>query len=158
MGLPTHARSAPPGRRSGTAAGRYHARVTGPAAPTRSGIHRARALVPAILAAAVGASVLFFLAGPLGVTSGLLIVSTALGWIVGLAVRPAGDDSSAGRRVAAAVGLALAACALAWVATWGWSRVEGGALGPFDFLAEVYGVLLPAQIVFAALGAALGAR
>jgi len=106
----------------------------------------------------VGAGVLFFLAGPLGVTSGQLVVAAAVGWVVGLSVRTAGDGRSAGRRVATAVGLALVACAVAWAATWGWSRAEGGALGPLDFLAEVYGVLIPVQAVCAALGAALGAR
>ena len=138
--------------------GRYHADVTRLATPLPSGRGRARSLAPALAAAVVGAGVLFLLAGPLGVTSGLLVVTAAVGWITGLAVRVGVGGRTPGRRVGAAVGLALAACILAWGATWGWSRVQGGALGPRDLLAQAYGMLIPAQAAFAALGAALGAR
>jgi hypothetical protein len=126
--------------------------------PTGSASARARALAPALAAAAVGAGLLFFLAGPLGVTSGLLVVTAATTWIVGIAVKARDPGGPAGRRVATAVGLAFAAVIVAWIATWGWSRAEGGALGPLDFLAQVYGVLVVAQAAFAALGAFLGAR
>jgi hypothetical protein len=68
---------------------------------------RARALVPAAVAAVVGAAMLFFLAGPLGVTSGLLIIGAAVGWIVGLAVRAGDPVGSSGERAVTAVGLAL---------------------------------------------------
>jgi len=130
--------------------------VTRTATPSRSA--RARALVPAAAVAAVGAGLLFFLAGPLGVTSGLLVVTAATGWLVGLTVKMPDAGGPAGRRVATAIGITLAAVVVAWVATWGWSRAEGGTLGPLDFLAQVYGLLVVAQASFAAVGALLGAR
>jgi hypothetical protein len=126
--------------------------------PTSTRSARARSLAPAIAAAAVGAGLLFFLAGPLGVTSGLLVVTVATGWVVGLAVKVTDAEVPAGRRVAAAVAITLAAVVVAWLATWGWSRAEGGALGPADFLAQVYGILVLVQVAFAAIGALLGAR
>lgn len=105
----------------------------------------------------MGSALLFFLAGPLGVTSGLLIVTAATGWVVGLALK-ARIAGPSGRRVAIAVGLALGAVIVAWIATWGFSRAQGGALGPLDFLAQVYGLLVLVQAAFAAVGAVLGAR
>lgn len=119
---------------------------------------RARALAPAIAGALVGAGILFFLAGPLGVTSGLLIVTAATAWIVGIAVKAGDADRPTRTRVVTAVAIALGAVVVAWVATWGWSRTEGGALGPLDFLAQVYGLLVLVQVGFAAVGALLGAR
>jgi hypothetical protein len=130
--------------------------VTRTSSPPRSA--RARALAPALVAAVVGAGLLFFLAGPLGVTSGLLIVTAATGWIVGLVLKARDVGGPPGSRVATAVGISLAAVVVAWLATWGWSRAEGGALGPVDFLAQVYGILVLAQAAFAAVGALLGAR
>jgi hypothetical protein len=124
--------------------------------PTVTG--RGRALGPALAAAAVGAAILFVLAGPLGVTSGLLIVAVATGWITGLALKAQGAAGPAGRRVGTAVAIALAAVVIAWAATWAFSRVQGGALGPIDFLAQVYGAMLLLQAAFAAAGAVLGAR
>ena len=52
----------------------------------------------------------------------------------------------------------LGAVIVAWVATWGFSRLQGGALGPLDFLVQVYGLMLLVQAAFAAAGALLGAR
>ena len=98
-----HAGSTPrPAQDSGGRLGaRYHAGVTRTSMPKRS--DRGRALGPAVAAAAVGAGLLFFLAGPLGVTSGLLIVTAATGWIVGLAVK---SQDPARTRPAAASGRA----------------------------------------------------
>jgi hypothetical protein len=106
----------------------------------------------------VGATLLFLLAGPLGVTSGLLIVTAATGWIVGLALKARDPAARAGRRIGVAVALVLGAVIVAWVATWGFSRLQGGALGPLDFLVQVYGLMLLVQAAFAAAGALLGAR
>jgi len=123
-----------------------------------SGSGRARALGPALAAAAVGAALLFFLAGPLGVTSGLLVVTAATGWITGLVLKAQDAAGPAGRRVGIALFLALGAVVVAWAATWGFSRVQGGALGPIDFLGQVYGAMLLVQAAFAAVGALLGSR
>jgi hypothetical protein len=110
-----------------------------------------------------GAAILFVLAGPLSVDTGLLIVGAAVGWGIGLAVRTGaamarGGQGAAGRRLALAVGLACGACVVAWAGAWAWSHLQGGVLGPLDFLAQVYGPLLPAQLAFTAAGAAIGSR
>jgi hypothetical protein len=138
--------------------------VRGPA-PASPAAHRRgdRSLAYGAIAAAVGAALLFALAGPLSVDTGLLVVGVAVGWVVGVAVRtgaaharsPAGGS---GTRVATAIALALAAWAVAWAGTWGWSHVQGGVLGPAQFLIQVYGLLIPVQLMFATAAAAIGSR
>ena len=99
----------------------------------------------------------------MSVDTGLLVVGVAVGWAVGIAVRagaagarvPAGGS---GMRAARAVLLAVVACVAGWAGAWAWSHVQGGVLGPVDFLAQVYGLLVPAQLLFAAAGAAVGSR
>jgi hypothetical protein len=138
--------------------------VRGPApAPVAARRRGDRSLAYGAGAAAIGAAVLFGIAGPLSVDTGLLVVGVAVGWVVGVAVRtgaararvPAGGS---GTRVATAVALALAACAVAWAGTWAWSHVQGGVLGPAEFLIQVYGLLVPAQLLFATAAAASGSR
>ncbi len=123
---------------------------------------RASAARPALagfVVAAIGAAILVVLTGPLSVTTGLLVVAAAVGWATGLAVKLGGGAELAGGRSAAlAVLLAVGACLAGWVGAWAWSRATGGALGPIDFLAQVYGILVPAQAVFAVAGAVLGSR
>lgn len=123
-----------------------------------------RSIVYGGAAALAGAAVLFVLAAPLSVDTGLLVVAAAAGWAVGLATRVGAArartafDGRASARMETAVALAFAACVVAWLAIWGWSRVQGGVLGPVDFLAQVYGLLVPAQALFAVAGAAIGSR
>jgi hypothetical protein len=131
---------------------------------------RASAARPALagfVVAAIGAAILVVLTGPLSVTTGLLVVAAAVGWATGLAVKLGGGAELAGGRSAALAGgrsaalavlLAVGACLAGWVGAWAWSRATGGALGPIDFLAQVYGILVPAQAVFAVAGAVLGSR
>ncbi len=105
---------------------------------------------------------MFVLAGPLSVDTGLLVVGAAAGWVGGLAVKVgaarARVPAAAGRRAVMAVALTLAASTVAWAAIWAWSHVQGGVLGPVDFLGQVYGLLVPAELAFAAAGAAIGSR
>jgi len=140
-----------PGTRYGSAA-----RVEG------GSVSRASALRPTlagVVVAAIGAAILVVLTGPLSVTTGLLLVATAVGWAIGLAVKLGGGAALGGGRSAAiAVVLALGACVAGWIGAWAWSRATGGALGPIDFLGQVYGILVPAQAVFAVAGAVLGSR
>ena len=123
---------------------------------------RASASRPALagaVVAAIGAAILVVLTGPLGVTTGLLLVAAAVGWAIGLAVKLGGGAALAGGRSAAiAVLLALGACVAGWIGAWAWSRATGGALGPVDFLSQVYGILVPAEALFAVAGAMLGSR
>ena len=48
--------------------------------------------------------------------------------------------------------------ALGQAGLWQYARTEGGVLAPLDYLAEVYGPLVPLQLVAAAVAAWVGAR
>ena len=62
------------------------------------------------------------------------------------------------RRIVIAVGLALAAVVLAQVGLWQYGLTEGGVLSFVDYLSEVYGPLVPLEVVIAAVLAWLAAR
>ncbi|MCU0504707.1 MAG: hypothetical protein MUE82_02870 [Chloroflexi bacterium] len=135
------------------------ARPAAPAARDRAD----RSLAYGIVAGVIGAAVLFVLAGPLSVDTGLLAVGVAIGWVVGVAVRTGagragGAARPAGGRAVTAVALAVGGSVAAWVGAWAWSRVQGGVLGPVDFVSQVYGLLLPVQLVFTAAAAWIGSR
>ena len=92
-------------------------------------------------------------------TAGLVIVAAAIGWGVGAGLRfGAGPDLSPRRRVFIAVVLAIVSVALGQAGLWQYGRTEGGVLAPLDYLAEVYGPLVPLQLVAAAVAAWVGAR
>ena len=147
----------PPVRLLGRAPGSRYASTAEAAPSPRAGV--ARPVLAGAAVAAIGAGVLLVLTGPLSVTTGLLLVGAAVGWAIGLAVKLGGGAALAGGRSAAlAVALGLGACVVGWVGAWAWSRATGGALGPVDFLAQVYGILVPAQALFAVAGALLGSR
>jgi hypothetical protein len=89
-------------------------------------------------------------------TGGLLVVAVTLGITVGLAVAAgATGDVPAGTRRALAVTLALAGLAGALVANW---ALSGMYLGPLDYLAQVYGALVPVEVALAVAGALAGSR
>jgi hypothetical protein len=148
----------PPGLLARAPGARYAstARVEGGSASRASAT---RPALVGVVVAAIGAAILVVLTGPLSVTTGLLLVAAAVGWAIGLAVKLGGGAALGGGRSAAiAVVLALGACVVGWVGAWAWSRATGGALGPVDFLGEVYGILVPAQAAFAVTGAVFGSR
>ena len=60
-----------------------------------------------------------------------------------------------GARRGLGMGLAVAAVAVALAANW---ALSGAYLGPVDFLDQVYGFLVPLQLVVAAAGALAGTR
>ena len=120
--------------------------------------------------AAVGAGLLFLLGGLLSTTVGLLFIAAAMGagiglTLAGLAVAapsdagtgtaPAPISRAAVRR--AALVLAIGAVAFAAIATWLFAQSEGGVLGIVDYLWSTFGLLVPAEAVLAAVGAAWGA-
>lgn len=115
-----------------------------------------RAVGYGVAAAAAGIAVHVGAATLLLWTSGLLVVATTIGIVVGLAVAVGGAGSlrSWSRRGLAVV-LALGAVALAAGVNW---ALSGMYLGPLDYLAQVYGLLVPAQLALAAAGALAGAR
>jgi hypothetical protein len=85
-----------------------------------------------------------------------LVVAVAVGILVGLAVAlGAGRSLRPAARRWLAVALALAALAVAVGVNW---ALSGMFLGPLDYVAQVYGLLVPLQAVLAAFGAAAGSR
>jgi hypothetical protein len=118
-----------------------------------------RGIALAAVAAVVGAAAITALGGLFAVSSGLLVVAGASGWAVAVALRyGAGPRLNAGRPVLLAIGLALVAVVLGQLGLWLYARVEGGVLGPLDYLAEAFGVLVPLELVAAGLAAWVAAR
>lgn len=129
------------------------------AAPRDPGASIARGVVLGIVAGIVGAVVLVILGGMLAVTVGLVVIAGATGWLVGAALHfGAGELIAPRRRIVIAVGLAVAAVVLAQVGLWQYGLTEGGVLSLLDYLSEVYGQLVPLEIVIAAALAWLAAR
>ena len=119
----------------------------------------ARGLAFAIVATIVGAAILMFLGGVLAVSSGLVVAAGATGWAVGIALRAgAAGRFAPGRRARLAVGLAILAVLLGQAGLWAYARSEGGVLGPLDYLAEVFGLLVPLELLAAAVVAWATAR
>jgi len=113
----------------------------------------------AVVAALVGATGITALGGVLAVSAGLLIVAAATGWAVALGLRVgAGDALAARRRVRLAVWVAALAVVIGQLGLWLYGRTEGGVLGPLDYLAETFGVLVPLELVAASIAAWLTAR
>jgi len=115
-----------------------------------------RALGYGIAAAAVGVALHVGAATLLLWTSGLLVVATTIGIAVGLAVAAgAGGSLRPWPRRGLAIALALVAIGFAAGLSW---ALSGRYLDPLDYLAQVYGLLVPAQLALAAVGALAGAR
>jgi hypothetical protein len=118
-----------------------------------------RGVAIAVAAAGLGAVAIVILGGVLTVTAGLVIVGAAIGWGVGAGLRfGAGPHLPARRRVATAIVVTIVSVALGQAGLWQYGRTEGGVLAPLDYLAEVYGPLVPLQLVAAAVAAWVGAR
>lgn len=115
-----------------------------------------RAVVYGLIAAAAGTLVHLVAATYLLWTGALLIVAVTMGILVGLAVAVgAGGAVRARARRTLALGLALGAVGLAVGINW---VLSGQYLGPLDYLAQVYGMLVPLQLALAAAGAIAGSR
>jgi hypothetical protein len=135
---------------------RYRAASRGPA-PERatSDRRRARATVALLVVADAGAAV-FFLLGLLDLGVGLLAIAAFLGWIIGVTMIWWGRDTLASgrRRIALAASAGAWAIALAIVVDWGYALLQGGVLGPLDYVAQRYGPLGPLSVIIAAMVAA----
>jgi hypothetical protein len=108
----------------------------------------------ALLASEVGALAIA-LGGILALSAGLVVIAAVVGLIVGWVLR---GPASQGRSMAvAAVGIALLGVATGQLWLWVIALLEGGVLGPLDYLAQTFGFLVPAQFIVAGLGAWLGA-
>lgn len=112
-----------------------------------------------MVAATVGAVLVTVLGGVLAISSGLLVVAGATGWAVAAGLRAgAGRQIAADRRVRLALGLVLLSFALGQLGLWLFARTEGGVLGPLDYLAEVFGPLVPFELLVAWIVAWVTAR
>lgn len=119
----------------------------------------ARGVAFGIVAATVGAVLVTVLGGVLAISSGLLVVAGATGWAVAAGLRAgAGRQIAADRRVRLALGLVLLSFALGQLGLWLFARTEGGVLGPLDYLAEVFGPLVPFELLVAWIVAWVTAR
>jgi hypothetical protein len=106
--------------------------------------------VAAVLTSLMGAVAIAIAGGKLTIPAGLLVIAGVLGWLVaGLASMGADPTSGrTGRRGIATV-LALGGVALGQIGLWLIGRQEGGTLGLIDYLAEVFGFLVPLQFALA---------
>jgi hypothetical protein len=119
----------------------------------------ARGVAVALLVAIVGAVLIVILGGVLTLTEGLLVVAGFTGGGIGIALRwGAADELTRRHRVALGFAMAVAAVAVGQVGLWQYAAMEGGVLGPLDYLGQVYGPLVPAEFATAAVLAWLGAR
>lgn len=119
----------------------------------------ARAMAYAVSAALIGTGATVVLGGVLAVSAGLLVVAGATGWGVAVALRAGGPQRiDGGRRVRLAVLLTTAGVILGQLGLWLFARYEGGVLGPLDYLAETFGLLVPLQLAIAWLLAGTTAR
>lgn len=125
-------------------------------------------MLQALAIAAGGGTVLFVVSGILSTTVGLLFVAAVMGagvglTLAGLAVPAQSTDDAASAPLLratvrqAAIILAVSAVVVAAIATWLFALSEGGALGILDYLWSTFGLLVPGELVVAAVGAAWGA-
>jgi hypothetical protein len=139
---------------------RYRVAETAPADERPDpGASAARGVAIAVAVASVGAAAIVILGGVLTVTAGLVIIAAAIGWGVGAGLRfGAGPHLTPRRRVVIAAVLAIVSIGLGQAGLWQYGQNEGGVLAPLDYLAEVYGPLVPLQLLAAAGAAWVGAR
>ena len=129
---------------------RYRTEEPAPGASEDGAGSFARAVAFGALAAIGVAIAITVLGGVVLVTAGLIAVAALGGWAVGIAVRAgAAGTVAADRR--AMLGAVLAALAVlgGQLGLWLFARYEGGVLGPIDYLAETFGLLVPAALAFA---------
>lgn len=87
------------------------------------------------------------LGGLLTVTAGLIVLAGFAGWLLGKLVSPP----------IAAAGVAIATIAVGFLGIWLFGRIEGGVLGPIEYLAEVEGPIVLGLSLLAGGGMAAAA-
>jgi hypothetical protein len=110
----------------------------------------ARGFVLAALVAAFCGAILVVLGGAFDFTAGLIVVAFFLGRLTAVAMKTgAGGSISTVRRLGSSVLISLIAVLLAQLGLWAWAAAEGGVLGPVDFVAQTYGVLVLLELLLA---------
>jgi hypothetical protein len=93
------------------------------------------------------------------VTAGLIAVAALGGWAIAFAVRAGAAGALTGRRLATTATVLAAIGVLGGqLGLWLFARYEGGVLGPVDYLAETFGLLVPLELAFAVAAAWLASR
>jgi hypothetical protein len=129
------------------------------AAAPDPGASVARGVALATVAAILGAIAIVVLGGVFAVSAGLIVIAGAAGWAVAAGLGfGAGEHLPGRRRIVGAVGLSVAAVALGQLGLWQYARTEGGVLPLIDYLAEVFGPLVPIEFGATAVVAWLTAR
>lgn len=128
-------------------------------APAISRAAPVRGIAFGAIAALLGGALVVVFGGALAVSAGLLVVASAVGYAVGLAVViGAADTLSPRERPWVAAGLAGLGLLLGQLGLWLFARAEGGVLTPIDYLGQTFGVLVPLEIALGAVVAGWRAR
>ena len=116
-------------------------------------------VIRAFLVADAGALV-FFLLGLLDLGAGLIAVAAFIGWVVALALVWTGRDAVPRARTRVAIAAVLGGWSIlaAILADWVYALIQGGVLGPLDYVAQRYGIVALLCVAAAAGVAALRAR
>ncbi len=120
----------------------------------------ARGVMLAVLVAGIGA-LAFFVLGQLDLGPGLLAVAAFTGWMTAVALVDLGGGAgmpSGTGRIALAAGLAGGAILAAILLDWAWAAMQGGVLGPLDYVGARYGPAALLDVGVAGLLAGLRAR
>ena len=117
------------------------------------------AVIRAFLVADAGA-LAFFLLGLLDLGAGLLVVAAFIGWVVALALVWTGRDAIPASRTRMGIAAMLGAWSIvaAILVDWVYALIQGGVLGPLDYVVQRYGIVALLSVVVAAGVAALRAR
>lgn len=116
-------------------------------------------VIRAFLVADAGA-LAFFLLGLLDLGAGLVAVAAFIGWVVALALVWSGRDAIPRARARMGIAAALGAWSIvaAILADWVYALIQGGVLGPLDYVAQRYGIVALLCVAVAAGVASLRAR
>jgi hypothetical protein len=118
-----------------------------PQSPSEPGRARSIAILASVVVAAVGA-VLFALVSQVDLGFGLVAIAMFIGWAIALALVWNGAEIP--RRAVLGALLGGGAIAVGLLVAWAWGRVEGGALGPLEYVNERYGPLAYLEVLAAA--------
>lgn len=142
--------NAPGERRLARPPSERYGRVEEPAAAPGGSLVRGLALGSVI--ELLGAAAITVGGGLFAITAGLLVIAGLIGWAAAVAVvSGTGTTIRASTRASIAIGFAVTSVALGQVGLWLLARQEGGVLPLFDYLAEVFGPLVPLEMAIAGL-------
>jgi hypothetical protein len=118
-----------------------------------------RAVLAAVLVADACA-LLYLVLAQVDLGIGMLAVAGFAGWATGIALLWWGRDAIPARTTRMGVGALVAGSSIviALALDWVWALVQGGAMGPVDYVGERFGIVAPLSIAVAAGVAALRAR